>query len=162
MLLHVGIYPIGDINDSLTDFNGSNYLSGLFYISNLITENRYHHGPCVTKITRYGKKADYALCFRCSSWPTEISDFSSRTKYFVWPPKHLVNRIIKKGCHVAAIGDKYSDMFALQWRISFAVAEQTLVASFSHVQLKKYALMKIFLKENMERYKLCLFVCLIY
>ena len=35
----------------------------------------------------------------------------------------------------------------MEWRISFSVAERTLVWSFSHVQIQCYAIMKIILKE---------------
>ncbi|XP_033746861.1 uncharacterized protein LOC117332084 [Pecten maximus] len=138
--------------DSLTDFNGSKYLSSVLFSSNLLRHDHFLHGPCSTLPgERFGSEVDYAHCFHCRSWPYHLSDFSYRTKYCVWPSRHLVSYIVKGGCHVVAIGDKHSKLFAMQWRISFAPAEKSLVWSFNHVQLKTYALLKMFLKECIER-----------
>lgn len=135
--------------NAITDFNGSRYLSSVVHGSNMQFRGSYPHGPCASFDLR-NKETDYAMCFRCRSWPYDLSDFSKRTKYSVWPPRYLVDDIVKYGCHVVAIGDKHSDLFAMQWRISFSRGEKVLVWSFNHVQLKVYALLKIFLKECIE------------
>lgn len=149
-LLHIGSVPDRKFFDAMKDINGSKYLSSSEFMSQMVSKGYHLHGPCAATALRGMMDVDSATCFHCSTWPNE-SDFNNRTKYCVWPPRHLVNHIIRRGCHVAAIGDKGSDMFAMQWRISFALAEKTLVASFSHLQLKTYALLKIFLKECIER-----------
>ena len=51
------------------------------------------------------------------------------------------------GFHLVAVGHPNSATKLLEWRISFSIAERTLVWSFSHVQMQCYALMKIILKQ---------------
>ncbi|XP_033747238.1 uncharacterized protein LOC117332444 [Pecten maximus] len=136
---------------AMIDCNRSMYLSSRGFIKTLLQPESYQHGPCITISDNGGMEVDHAYCFHCRSWPNDLSDFSYRTKYCVWPPRYLVNRIVKNGCHVVPIGDKQSSLFAMQWRISFASAEKSLVWSFNHVQLKTYALLKMFLRECIER-----------
>ncbi|XP_033731511.1 uncharacterized protein LOC117321150 [Pecten maximus] len=147
--LHKSGLLVNDVvMNSTTDFRGSKYLSSEKFRNNNVEIGSYPHGPCSTKVIN-GREVDYASCFHCQSWP-EQSDFRNRTKDCSWPSRQLVNKIVKNGCHVVAIGDKHSRLFAMQWRISFARAEKSLVWSFNHVQLKTYALLKIFLKECIE------------
>ena len=48
-------------------------------------------------------------------------------------------------------GHPNSETKTLEWRISFSVAERTLVWSFNHVQMQCYAVMKIILKEFIKK-----------
>lgn len=151
---HEGVQPIIAVMHSLNLINGSKYLSSSIFLRHMLThmkgEESYIHGPC-SGLSTEGVDMDIAPSFHCLSWPSDLSDFGNRTKYCNWPSRQLVRHIIKQGFHVVAIGDKQSSLFAMQWRISFAFAEKTLVKSFNHVQLKTYALLKIFLKECIER-----------
>ena len=51
------------------------------------------------------------------------------------------------GFHLAPIGHPQSGSKLFEWRISFSIAERTLVWSFNQVQMQCYALMKIILKQ---------------
>ncbi|XP_021361101.1 uncharacterized protein LOC110455344 [Mizuhopecten yessoensis] len=149
----VGVLYNGEVMGAMVHFPGSVYLSSVVYISNKLNPGHYQHGPCSTTTChcRVGHEVDRAYCFHCLSWPDSLSDFRSRTIHCVWPSRQLVNHIVKQGCYFVAIGDKHSSLNAMQWRISFAKAEKSLVMSFNHVHLKTYALLKIFLKECLER-----------
>ncbi|XP_069132031.1 uncharacterized protein [Argopecten irradians] len=139
---------------ALESFNGSQYLSSLGLkcaLMGLETGESYLHGPCVTITNEQGMEIDHAYSLHCRSWPTDLTDFCDRTQFCVWPSRKIVHRIVKCGCHVVAIGDKYSSHFQIQWRISFAQAETILVGTFNHVQFKTYALLKMFLKECIDR-----------
>lgn len=152
-LLHLRLNEQGYITNALVHFRNLCYLSSVVLLSNMMHSTARLHGPCSMHICSCSKRheTDFAFSFHCRSWPDGLSDFRSRTKYCIWPPDNLVNRIVQGGCHFVAIGDKHSDLFGMQWRISFAKAEKCLVMSFNHVQLKTYALLKIFLKEVIER-----------
>ena len=55
--------------------------------------------------------------------------------------------IVGFGFHLVAVGHHLSPMKEVQWRISFSIAERTLVWSFNHTQIQCYAFMKLILKE---------------
>ena len=40
----------------------------------------------------------------------------------------------------------------MEWRLSFSIAERTLVWSFNHIQMQCYAVMKIILKEYIKKH----------
>ncbi|XP_060085992.1 uncharacterized protein LOC132565371 [Ylistrum balloti] len=144
-----------EILNAMTEFKRSTYLSSVAFLSNYLDiVGGRQHGPCSTSLCKnsLGKhETDKAISFRCQSWPDDLSDFRYRTIQGGWPSRQVVNSIVQNGCHFVAIGDKHSSLSALQWRISFTKAETALVVSFNHVQLKTYALLKIFLKECIDR-----------
>ncbi|XP_069105802.1 cyclic GMP-AMP synthase-like receptor 2 [Argopecten irradians] len=133
----------------LVDINGKQYLSSTLFMHYTLMDGGYIHGPCST--FDLGISMDIAFAFHCRSWPDTLSDFISRTAHCVWPPSELVIKIVQDGFEIVAIGDKHSSLFEVQWRLSFVKAEVALVKSFNHVQFKTYGLLKIFLKECIER-----------
>ena len=90
---------------------------------------------------------DFVVSIHCAFWPNAASEWALRERHFGWPTPHDISSIIDFGCHLVPIGHPHSDMKSLEWRISFSVAERTLVWSFNHVQNQCYAVMKIILKE---------------
>jgi len=108
------------------------------------------HGPCRSGKIR-DREIDIAHCFDCKSWPSEAYEYVYRNRLYGWPKKDLLDKIIQNGCHVVPIGDKYSNISHIQWRLSFSVAEKALVHGFSHMQLKVYGLLKIFLKQAINK-----------
>ena len=90
---------------------------------------------------------DNVDCIRCSFWPSEASEWQDRPRHFGWPSQHDLMSIADFGFHLVAVGHPNSATKLLEWRISFSIAERTLVWSFSHVQMQCYALMKIILKQ---------------
>ena len=64
-------------------------------------------------------------CVPCTSWPTSVAtSFMQRDRK--WPPKHLIEKIVKQGCYVVAKGHPQSPSADLEWRLSFTMAEQML------------------------------------
>ncbi|XP_062587327.1 uncharacterized protein LOC134248963 [Saccostrea cucullata] len=102
------------------------------------------HGPCINTYVG-GAEFDMALCVQCSFWPPSASSWIDRCHS--WPQPHVVEDIVKNGCHFVAIGHKLGRLKDHEWRISFSQAEQKLVYSMNHSQFLTYGLLKIFLKE---------------
>ena len=83
----------------------------------------------------------------CKVWPTSAAEWKDRPRLYGWPSQRDKETIEAFGCHFVPIGHPLSSKRSLEWRISFSIAERTLVWSFNHTQLQCYALMKLILKE---------------
>ena len=103
------------------------------------------HGPCASGLLSGIIEYDHAHCFVSDFWPPSASSWISRCH--IWPTPPIVNDIIRKGCHLVAIGPKLEDHMDNEWRISFSLAEQMLTRSLNHSQFLVYGLLKLFLKE---------------
>ena len=90
---------------------------------------------------------DMVPSIRCQIWPSSAMEWIDRHRQYGWPSLCDINTIVSFGCHLVAVGHHLSPMKSLQWRISFSIAERTLVWSFNHTQLQCYAVMKVILKE---------------
>ena len=139
--------------------NGLLYLSSdltvEYYLSHQsmsdMTATRTRQGPSVESWTEYMDKSesgmDDVLSIHCDFWPTQASEWTQRPRHFGWPTTHDISTIINFGCQLVPVGHPHSDTKLMEWRISFSVAERTLVWSINHVQMQCYAVMKIILKE---------------
>ncbi|XP_062589370.1 uncharacterized protein LOC134251024 [Saccostrea cucullata] len=106
------------------------------------------HGPCM-KIKQYDcTDVDITSCLKCNIWPSSTS-WTSRGKN--WPPASVVHEILTSGCHLVPIGSKQSIEEDKEWRISFSLAEYKLVKTMNHCQFLTYGLMKLFLKEVINK-----------
>ena len=83
----------------------------------------------------------------CKVWPTAAAEWKDRPRHYGWPTKQDKEYIETFGYHLVPIGHPLSTKRSLEWRLSFSIAERTLVWSFNHTQLQCYALMKLLLKE---------------
>ncbi|XP_069109778.1 uncharacterized protein [Argopecten irradians] len=110
------------------------------------------HGPAAAFQT-YGVKIYTVGSFKCINWPKEANEWVIRPRLHGWPDKTLRDKIVHDGCHLVPVGDKTSPDTFLQWRISFATAERTLVYSLSRVQFLVYGLLKYFLKQISDTLK---------
>lgn len=110
--------------------------------------NSTMHGPCATGMLG-GNILEYddAHCFVSDFWPPSASSWKCRCHKLSWPKSRVVDDIIGKGCHVVAIGPKLENHEGIEWRISFSLAEQTLVRLLNHYQFLIYGLLKFILKE---------------
>ena len=108
-------------------------------------------GPSVESWSIYEDKSqsgtDYVPSIHCPFWPNEAEEWIHRLRNFDWPTSLDMSSIIEFGCHLVPVGHPLSDMKLMEWRISFSMAERTLVWSFNHVQMQFYAIMKVILKE---------------
>ncbi|VDI82898.1 Hypothetical predicted protein [Mytilus galloprovincialis] len=131
----------------------SNELYKMYYMnlapSSPMTTSIFHkmHGPCLSDKNDI---FDIAYCLKCDQWIFQAQPWIYRPRT-TWPPVDIISKITSCGVLFVPIGLKGSCSENLQWRISFSVAEKFLIFSFSHTQLLCYALLKIFLKEIVEK-----------
>nr|XP_022304020.1 uncharacterized protein LOC111111367 isoform X1 [Crassostrea virginica] len=107
------------------------------------------HGPCESGKIPGGLEYDFAYCFACDFWPRSASSWINRCHS--WPDREVVNEIVRNGCHFVPIGHPLGLHEQEEWRISFSLAEHKLVHSMNHCQFLTYGLLKIFLKEVIDK-----------
>ena len=90
---------------------------------------------------------DNVASILCKAWPTAAAEWRDRPRHYGWPAQHDKESIEAFGCHLVPVGHPLSTKNSLEWRLSFSIAERTLVWSFNHTQLQCYAVMKLILKE---------------
>ncbi|KAK3082810.1 hypothetical protein FSP39_005983 [Pinctada imbricata] len=110
-----------------------------------LQEGESIHGPCQSQIIG-AYEYDNALCIHFPSWPDVAKNWILRSRPHGWPSHDVVQNIIMNGCHVVPIGDQTSAYHQHEWRISFSMAERTLMHSFNHVQFLTYNLLRLCLK----------------
>nr|XP_022344447.1 uncharacterized protein LOC111137310 [Crassostrea virginica] len=141
---------------SCVRINGALYISSAMYRDNTCTlmkqiqPDSTVHGPCSSGSLDCGlgcgpMEYDIADCFVSDFWPPSASSWTDRCHS--WPPPHVVNDIVRSGCHFVAIGHKLGKQADNEWRISFSQAEQKLVYAMNHTQFLTYGLLKCFVKE---------------
>ncbi|XP_062610518.1 uncharacterized protein LOC134272288 [Saccostrea cucullata] len=123
----------------------SSSITRLFKYSEALSNTTIVNGPCVRYCFGDFIEYDYAHCFACDFWPPSASSWIDRCHS--WPQPHIVNDIVKNGCHFVAIGHKVGNYEDSEWRISFSQAEHRLVYSMNHSQFLTYGLLKLLLKE---------------
>ena len=151
------------LNRMCQNINGAQFFSNdLFYnnhefkninpsIGKHFVAKQKRQGPSREIWTRYcdisASGTDFVFSIHCEFWPNEAMEWITRPREFDWPTCLDRSSIIKFGFHLVPVGHPHSDMKHLQWRMSFSLAERTLVWSFNHVQMQCYAIMKMILKE---------------
>ncbi|KAK3093533.1 hypothetical protein FSP39_016893 [Pinctada imbricata] len=108
-------------------------------------EGLHIHGPCQSE-TVGTMEYDYANCIPCFTWPDIANDWVIRERSYSWPSCETIQNIIHNGCHVVPIGDADSPYVDHEWRISFSIAERTLMHSFNYAQFLVYNLLRLSLK----------------
>ena len=140
---------------------GRRYLSSDLFVKNNVTRFRNTNIPLLRSVQRQGPSievwfsgintsesgTDTVFSIHCPFWPNESSEWVHRPRHFSWPTSQDISTITTFGCHLVAVGHPHSDTKLMEWRISFSMAERTLVWSFNHVQIQCYAVMKIILKQ---------------
>nr|XP_022310868.1 uncharacterized protein LOC111116160 [Crassostrea virginica] len=106
------------------------------------------HGPCESGEVR-GVEYDIAWCFACDFWPPSADSWTNRCRS--WPNRAVADDIVRNGCHFVPIGNPLGLNEHEEWRISFSLAEHKLVHSMNHCQFLTYGLLKIFLKEVIDK-----------
>ncbi|KAK3089678.1 hypothetical protein FSP39_005550 [Pinctada imbricata] len=113
--------------------------------------NNFIHGPCVSRV--YGIfEYDFGKCLPCKFWPNVASNWVTRNRVYGWPSHEMIQTIISRCCHLMAIGDPNSPDCDVEWRVSFSVAERSLMHSFNHTQFLTYNLLRISLKRIIEKH----------
>nr|XP_022340884.1 uncharacterized protein LOC111135261 [Crassostrea virginica]XP_022340885.1 uncharacterized protein LOC111135261 [Crassostrea virginica] len=140
----------GMVLSSCVEINGALYISSAKYRERTCTLRGAHstvHGPCSSGTHHSVLDYDYAHGFVSDFWPPSASSWKSRCHS--WPQRHVVDNIVRSGCHFVAIGHRLcpGNHADNEWRISFSQAEQKLVYAMNHTQFLVYGLLKLFVKE---------------
>lgn len=105
------------------------------------------HGPCVSDVN---ETYDFAYSLKCDKWISQAAPWISRPRSS-WLSPEIISKITMTGVLFVPVGLKGSINEEVEWRMSFSVAEKILIFSFNHTQLLCYALLKILLKEIIEK-----------
>ena len=144
---------------SSVKFGDIMYLSSQLFVSSSPVlkaerDTRKVQGPSVESWSPYCDKSesgiDNVFSIGCRFWPKSAAEWIDRPRHHGWPLLQDKEKIVEFGCHLVPVGHQTSPMKSLQWRISFSIAERTLVWSFNHTQLQCYAVMKLILKEYIK------------
>ena len=91
---------------------------------------------------------DLVPATECESWPRIAGEWITRKRY--WPPKTVIDQIIKNGFHVVPKCSTNGDP-KFEWRISFSKAELTLAEHRNDIQKKCYYIFKSMFKEYLGK-----------
>lgn len=134
-----------------------NYIANVDYLKFILgTEDHILcsiHGPSLSNSLL--DDTDLVFCFKCHTWPTIAKNWLLRYRPSEWPSQDVICNVVDHGVLVVPIGSKSpsSDGNPLEWRFSFSLSEKLLVCSFNHCQLLCYSLLKIFLKQILNKDK---------
>ncbi|XP_052077443.1 uncharacterized protein LOC127715443 [Mytilus californianus] len=126
------------------------------WLSSYASMSDFHeHGPCSSSSVNFdivcrSIDLDTTEGIHCSKWPMVALEWTSRERYSIWPPKHLIEKALDFPVHVVPVGDPTSDECQLEWRLSFSYVEQELVWSFNETQLNGFVLLKTIFKAFLE------------
>ena len=149
----------GPLFDACQLIDNAVYLSSYLLVHNATSEINTNvntmkiarQGPSIEKWTPYMDTSqsgiDHVPSIHCPFWPDSAKEWRTRSRRFSWLSQNEIKSIVDFGFHLVPVGHPSSDMNMMEWRISFSVAERTLVWSFNHVQIQCYAVLKIILKE---------------
>ena len=139
-------------------------------IQKILNESTPHiatttQGPSVEGWSPYKDRSqsgtDSVFSIHCLFLLDVASEWRTRCRRFTWPSPCDMKTIVDFGFHLVPVGHPHSDTNMMEWRMSFSVAERTLVWSFNHIQMQCYAVMKVILKEfiNPHCSPLCRVLC---
>ena len=127
-------------------------LSTKWFIRQCIELNKnfecFVHGPCLCDSS---ETVDVAFCFHSYSWPRQAKQWIYRHRPGQWPPDILIDEIVNYGCILVPIGPKDIESNDRLWRISFSMAEKQLSHAMNYTQILCYALLKLSLKNIIDR-----------
>lgn len=122
----------------------SNFVNNMFSVG--------LHGPSLT-LSNFKGDMDVVSCLACSSWPEIAREWRYRERKYGWPSMKLISKIIDGGCHLVPVSynSRLTDNNESDWRLSFSMAEKSLIVSFNHTQFLTYGLLKLFLNEVIKK-----------
>ena len=149
----------------IQSINNERYLSSNLFVNSWFTGISSARKSEFIKIARQGPSieiwqdyqdtsqsgTDRVYSIHCEFWPHDASEWIHRPREFGWPTSRDISSIVDFGCHLVPVGHPHSEFKLIEWRISFSLAERTLVWTFNHVQMQCYAVLKIVLKEFIKK-----------
>ena len=143
---------ISNLTECFVETNNGIFLSNISFIRKfielVINSKRSPHGPCLSD---KDEMFDLAFCFHLHTWPRQAEQWIYRHRLGQWPTDIVINEIVNYGCILVPIGPKEIDNNELLWRMSFSMAEKQLSYSMNYTQILCYALLKLSLKNIIDR-----------
>lgn len=137
---------------SFIEIDNGKYLCSVAFLNSICSSVSHMqlttHGPCLSDIDL---TFDNAFCFHLRSWPEQAKAWIYRHRSKEWPSDRLVENIVGFGCLIVPVCPKYEENETEFWRISFSMAEKQLCHSFNYVQFLCYSLLKLTLKNIINK-----------
>ena len=141
--------------------DGKAHLSSSKIMEDLVTEaasrmslgyTAQQTGPALTVIGPgpLERDTDSVVGLPCPVWPKQAQEWLKRNRPSNWPSEELRQDIVAGGCHVVPVAHKKSDWPEVEWRMSFAVAEQKLSKSLTVPQRQCYLTLKALVKYELS------------
>src|SRR6218665_520054 len=92
---------------------------------------------------------DFVRSIWCPQWPKEAQVWLSRPRSNGWPTIDTIMEIVQNGCHVVYVQHRACRNDKEQWRLSFSLAELTLLMSWTPKQQIVYHLLRFFAKREL-------------
>ena len=134
------------ISKSLFDCDDRQVVSSAKFRGLFVRPGMEPHGPCVSDGV-----FDFAISIRGSSWPTIAKERLMNSKKQNWLSDSLKDDLLSRGCVYVPVGPRNSLDYDTLWRISFALSERQLILRMNYTQMLCYALLKIVLKEYINK-----------
>ena len=134
--------------------NGA-YLSSQRFVSWMDSETETHRirGSSINVWTEYADTSQsgsgHAPSVYCRFWQTTAAEWKDRALQCGWHSMHDREYIEQFGCHLVPVGHPRSARKSLEW--NFSIVEEILLWSLSYTQLQCYAIMKLILKDLVEK-----------
>ena len=90
---------------------------------------------------------DQVFAFRCFSSRIVKYWLSRERKSNKWPPRHIIESVITKGCVLVPKGQPLSDEFDLMWRVSFSEIEVMLAKTLTREERQCYLVARYLIKD---------------
>lgn len=110
-------------------------------------EELTEHGPALTDEKN---NEDFVCAVPCYEWPEIAMEFATRVRKSNKPGQEIIESIMSQGCLYVGVGHPQSADRGKEWRLSFSLAEKTLVRSWNDVKTKCYIAVKALCKENLD------------
>ena len=104
-----------------------------------LRSNEFHHYS----------SGDFVRSVWCPQWPREAHNWPIRQRIHQWPTVDTICEVLQNGCHVVFVQHRTCRDDREQWRLSFSVAEVTLLQSWTQIQQIIYHLLRFFAKREL-------------
>ncbi|CAC5394610.1 unnamed protein product [Mytilus coruscus] len=69
---------------------------------------------------------DYVIAIPCEAWPDVAVEWTQRKRHNGWLTPDIIKEIVSCGCHMVPVAHRHSNRPEIEWRLSFAKAEELL------------------------------------
>ncbi|XP_061180401.1 uncharacterized protein LOC133188944 [Saccostrea echinata] len=69
----------------------------------------------------------HELALHYPGWPSQAEEWRSRKRLQNWPSESTIEKVMSAGCHIVPSAHCKSSQSDIEWKISFSLAEKTLI-----------------------------------